>query len=242
MAKNSNNVKINLGTINNESMEKLSAFHYAIMELRRLRTEKRSAIEKIEKQIEELKESRKKALEQGESVEEVVVKYDILPLTNQISAIEEQFKKDCEPHNKSRKSAMDLIPSDIYYAYLLVMENGNPSAKGTVVTKRDKDGKVKETVKVEKTMNALITDFANTIGLGNAENESAITKFATIMATRTNGMIKANKGEDYIKVKSESQYKEIFMLSFLQYAIIEKKVIIVQEDNTLVMRDFSQNA
>lgn len=240
MAKSNKKVNINLGTINTTSMEKLSAFHYAIMELRRLREEKKSEIEKVEKQIEELKEDRKKALEKGASVDEVVAKFDILPLTNKISAIEEKFKKDCEPHNKSKKSAMELIPTDIYYAYLLVQSTGNPSAKGTVVTKRDKDGKVKESVKVEKTLCVLIKDFANTIGLGNADNESAISSFATLMATRTNGMIKSSKGEDYIKVKSENQYKEIFMLAFLQYAVIDKKVIIKNEDNTLKMRDFSK--
>lgn len=238
MSKSTKNVKINLGTINEESMAKLSAYHVARAELIRLREEKKTAIEKVELQIEELKKARKEALENGENTDEIIAKYDILPLNNQINAINEKFKEDCKPHNLAKKDALKLIPDHIYHAYLLTMSNGNPSSKGTVVTKRDKDGKVKETVKVEKTMATLIKEFANTIGLGNADNESAISKFATIMSTWTNGLIKTSKGEDYLKVKSESQYKEIFMLAFLQYSIIEKKVIVVNEDNTLSMKTF----
>jgi hypothetical protein len=240
MATSKKSVKINLGTINEESMAKLSAYHVARAELIRLREERKTSIEKVEIEIEELKKARKEALEQGEDTDTVIAKYDILPLTNKINAINEKFKEDCKPHNLAKKSALELIPDQIYHAYLLTMSTGNPSAKGTVVTKRDKDNKVKESVKVDKTMATLIKEFATTIGLGNADNESAISKFATIMATWSNGMIKANKGDDYLKVKSESQYKEIFMLAFLQYAIIEKKVIIVNEDNTLAMRDFSK--
>ena len=240
MAKTTKNVNINLGTINAESMELLSKYHVARAELIRLREEKKNEIEKLESQLVELKEKRAKAIESGESTDEVVSKYDILPIHNQIASVENKFKEDCKPHNQAKKDALALIPSGIYHAYMLVMSTGNPSAKGTVVTKRTKDGKVKESVKVEETMANLIKKFADTIGLGNADNESAISKFATIMATWTNGMIKSNKGEEYIKVKSESQYKELFMLSFLQYAIVEKKVVIVNDDNTLEMRDFTK--
>lgn len=239
MAKTTKNVKINLGTINEESIAKLSAYHVARAELIRLREEKRTAIEKIEAEIETLKQARKEALEKGENADTVIAKYDILPLNMKINAINEQFKEDCKPHNLAKKSALDLVPDNIYHAYLLTMATGNPSSKGTVVTKRGKDGQVKETVQVEKTMANLIKDFANTIGLGNTDNESAISKFATIMSTWTNGLIKCNKGDNFLKVKSESQYKEIFMLAFLQYSIIEKNVIIVNEDNTLSMRVFS---
>lgn len=242
MAKNSKNVNVNLGTINNESMEVLSKFHVARAEILRLKEEKKADIEKIESEIAELKAKRTEAIEAGEETESVVAKYDILPLHSKIASIENKFKEDCKPHQQAKKDAMSLIPTGIYHAYLLVMSTGNPASKGTVGVKRNKAGEVKESVKVEKSLANLIKDFAQTIGLGNSENEYAIEKFATIMATRTNGMMKSNKGSDYIKVKSESQYKELFILSFLQYAIIEKKVVIVNEDNTLSMRDFSKEA
>ena len=50
----------------------------------------------------------------------------------------------------------------------------------------------------------------------------------------------ANSGEDYATTKKESPFGKLFFAVFFQYAIKEKKVIEVNADNTLKMRDFTK--
>lgn len=147
-------------------------------------------------------------------------------------ALEAKYKKDCEPHNKAKKEAMSLLNDTLYHSYVLSMQKGDLSAKGKLVIQKKKSS---EEYTLDKSFKGIICDFLDTIGCRNQDNATALDKFAQTMSIRTSGMVRNSKGEDYIRVKSASQFKEIFMLAFLQYTIVEKGVITVNDDGTLSM-------
>ena len=239
MAKSKRNVNVNLGVINTETMEALSKYNVARCELIRLREGKKEELAKVDAEIKKIKEDRSEAIKNGMPRDEAIAKFDLLPLNNKRQAIDEKFRNDCKPHNASKKEALELVPDSIYYAYVLAMDSfGDLSKTGTLVTKRDRSGAVKESVKVEKPIKALVKEFALKVGLGNADNESAIDKFAACIVNWTNGMIKSNKADEFLRTKSANQYKELFLCSFLKYGF-DKNVFILNEDNTVSMRDFN---
>lgn len=237
MAKKLNKVNVNLATINEVSMEKLSAYHVATLELRSLAETFKADRKKVQEEIDALKENRKKALETGESIDTVAVKFDLLPLENKLRALENKYKEDCKPHKTTQKNCLELINNNCYYAYVLASKKGDLNAKGSLTIKK---GKKSETIKLEKSLKGYVKDFLCEIGAGNTDNDSAIDKFAQYISVNVSGMQVANKGDDYAKEKREAQFGKLFFAVFFQYAIIEKKVLEVNEDGTLKMRDFTK--
>lgn len=227
--------KIIFGTINAESMKKISGYHQAYVELKNLKEWYKTESGKISDKIFKLLEDRKKAEEQGMLHDEAISKYDRSSLDNEQRALEVKYEDKCKPHKEIIKNAMTLIPDSIYYGYCVAMNKGDCSATGKITLKK---GKNTEEHEVKTSFKTACYEFAITIGLGNAENDTAMRKFADIMKTRAGGVRKCNKGDDFITLKSSSQFKELFMLCFLQYVIHEKKVVVINGDNTLSMREY----
>ena len=61
------------------------------------------------------------------------------------------------------------------------------------------------------------------------------------MSVRVSGNRIISKGEEYVGEKSASQFNKLFMYNFLQYVIIEKGVVVINEDNTLSMRVYEND-
>ena len=224
--------KINFGTINAESMNKLSAYHVAYLELKSLRECYKKDMSKLEEEEAKILENRKLDLDAGLLTDEVISKWSTEEVRSKMRKLEAEYKKNCEPHNKAKKEAMSLLNDTLYHSYVLSMQKGDLSAKGKLVIQKKKSS---EEYDLQKSFKGIICDFLDTIGCRNQDNATALDKFAQTMSIRTSGMVRNNKGEDYIKVKSASQFKEIFMLAFLQYTIVEKGVITVNDDGTLSM-------
>ena len=239
MSKSTKKVSVNLATINAPTMDKFSSYHIATLELRSLADVFKSKKAEIIKKRDEMLENRKKALENGESIDTVAVQFDIVPIDNELRALENKYKEDCKPHKETQKECLKMLPDMVYYAYLLTSKKGDINAKGSITIKK---GKKEETYKIEKSLKAYVKDFLTTIGAGNVDTESAVDKFAQYISVNVSGMVVANKGEDYAKEKKETQFGKLFMAVFFQYAIVEKKIMVVGEDGSLAMRDFSQNA
>lgn len=227
--------KINFGTINEKSMAELSAYHVAYLQLKSLRAKYKEDMDKLVTKEEKIIANRKNDIEAGIPAEEAIEKWSLEEVYSDKRKLEYQYKKDCEPHNKNKKEAIKLLDDNLYFAYVLSMQKGDLSAKGTLTIQKKKKS---EEYKIEKSFKGIICDFLDTIGCRNQDNATALDKFAQTMSIRTAGMVRCNKGEDYIKVKSASQFKEIFMLAFLQYTIIEKGVITVNEDGSLSMTKY----
>lgn len=224
--------KINFGTINAEVMNKLSAYHVAYTELKSLRSKYNSDKAELQKEEKKIMENRKIDLDAGLPSDEVTAKWSIEKVHAKMRALELEYNKACEPLNEAKREALKLLNNDLYYSYVLSMQKGDLSAKGKLVIQKKKSS---EEYDLQKSFKGIICDFLDTIGCRNQDNATALDKFAQTMSIRTSGMVRNSKGEDYIKVKSASQFKEIFMLAFLQYTIVEKGVITVNDDGTLSM-------
>ena len=238
MSKTKKNININLGTINAEALEKFSKYHVAFVELKALAATFKEDRKALLEKKESILAQRKEALEKGESVDIVTAKFDLVPVENELRALENKYKEDKKPHTEAQKEALSVLNNNLYYAYMLSTQ-GDLNKKGSITLKK---GKKSETIHLEKSFVGYVKDFLVEIGAGNADNDNAITKFAQYLAINSSGMVIDNKSdsEDYAKEKREVQFKKLFMAVFFQYAIREKSVLVVNEDSTLSMRDFSK--
>ena len=222
--------KVNFGTINAETMEKLSGFSVAREVLKDLRASYNADMDVLKDELAAIKDKRQKAISDGMTADEAISAFSIENINARINARTEKFKAACEPHNKAKKEACSMVPDSIYHAYALSMEKGDCGATGKLIIKK---GKKEEEYTVEKSFKMYIVDFLEEIGC-KSDNATAIRKFADVMKTWTGGMIKS-ENEDYLKLKSATQFKELFVRAFLQYTINKKGIITKNEDNTLSM-------
>lgn len=223
--------KINFGTINEKAMDSLSTYHKSYQTLRELRSEYKKDMDAFSIEESKILENRKNDLEAGLPTDEVIRKWSLEEVQTKIRARKVKLDKECEPFNKSKREALNLIDNELYNAYIVSMKKGSFSATGTTIV----GNKIYNS---SKSFTEMISNFLNDIGALGQDNATALNKFVQIMAVRTSGMIKCSKGDDYIKVKSSSQFKELFMLAFLQYTILEKGVITINDDYSLSMTKY----
>ena len=231
--------KINFGTINVDAMEKLSAYHKALSELKIIRATYKKEKERLEAEEAHVLKNRDEAMKNGMSLDEAISKFPTEIIHAQIRSAKNKYDEDSKPHNEAKKKAMALLDNSLYYSYQLCMTKGDLSATGVLNLKK---GKKSESIKIDKSFKGIIADFLSKIGCKNQDNDTALNKFADVMRVRTAGVIRSNKENTYIKMKSASQFNEIFMLAFLHYTIIEKGVITVNNDNSLSMTVYPDNA
>lgn len=226
--------KVNFGTINQETISTLSAWNVAKVELSSLKKKLDADKAPHEEAIEKAKKNRQTDIDAGLPVDEAVRKWPTEEHYTAISALEEAYKKACEPHKKAQKAAYAMIEDIMYYSYVLAMQKGDCGATGKLTVKKGKDEVI---YTFDKSFKGYIADFLEKIGC-YTDNATALGKFADVMKTRTAGVVKSNKDGEYIKAKSPSQFKELFVRAFLQYVIVDKGVVTVNDDNTLSMTVF----
>ena len=229
--------KINFGTINSASIKTLSDFHVAHVELRKLNDEKKSALEKVEEKIAKIKEERQKAVDGGMSADDAIIAHSFEEAFTERNTIIAKYDEESKPHKDAQKKALEMLPNNLYYAYVLAMRKGDLSAKGVLTIKKKKES---IEYKLEKSLKGYVRDFAEEIGCSNTENETAMEKFAQTMSVRVSGNRILSKGDEFVGEKSASQFNKLFMYNFLQYVIIEKGVVVVNDDNTLSMKVYEE--
>lgn len=225
--------RINFATINPATIETFSKFNVAYWALRALRDTYKAESSKIEEEKAKILENRKSDLDAGLPLNEVIVKWSTVEVERKQNALDVKYEKDCAPHKESQSECMKLVNSDLYYGYVLAQKNGSLNSKGSITIKK---GKSTEEHELEKSYSAMIEDFLVGIGCSKTDDAKALSKFVQTMAVRTSGMVQCNKGENYVKVKSASQYNKLFMLNFLQYLVVERSVLVEDEQHNLTMK------
>ena len=227
--------RINFATINEESLKAFSDFNLAFHKLRELRDAYKAESAKIAEKRASIIEQRDNALAEGRDRDTVLAQFSTLEVDNQQRALDTKYENDCKPFKELKKKAMELVDVNLYYGYLLAQKNGSLDSKGTITVKK---GKNTESVTIDKGYKTIISEFLDTIGCTKTDCESAVSKFVQTMAVRTSGMIKCNKGDDYVKVKSATQYNELFMANFLQFLVVERGLLTQNDDFSLSMVQF----
>ena len=206
--------KINANTITATAIAMLSSYNQATLELRKLADSFKDSMGTLELKKAEILDNRQKALDNGESIDKVAVEFSTIEVDNEIRALSEKYKADCEPWRAAQRNARKLVPKDVYESYKSAYEKGATTA-----------------------YEADVKNFL--LGLGiSVPTPQQLTKIARTFVVRTSGARRASskKAADghYISEKSSVAYKDIFMLSILEWLVTEKKVLKVMADNTLV--------
>ena len=223
---------INLRTINSETLEMFSNFNVAFMTLRKLREQYKADSAIIEEERAKILENRKNDLDAGIPLDTVLVKWSTVEVDKKQTALDNKYEADCAPHKEAKKQAMALLDPNLYYGYLLAQQKGSLASKGTVTLKK---GKKSEEIDLDKSYVDMIKAFLVSIDAGHSDDVKAVSKLANILAVRTSGMIKANKGTDYVKTKSATQYNELLLCNLLQYMVVDKAILVQQDDFSLVL-------
>lgn len=211
--------KINYNTLNQETISNMSEYHVAYKKLAELREQYRNDRDKIQSAINKKIADRDKELKRGSiTADEAAEKYDVADLNRQLAALREQNRKDCKPWQESmRSSQKDLCPEYLFKGYELTMNKGEMTH-----------------------LNKACQKYLETIGATNPGG-TAVSKFATQLAIWVGGKIEARgkRGEGhYVVNKDERNFSKLFVLSLLEFLVVDRKVLIVNEDNTLSMKDF----
>lgn len=227
--------RINFATLNSDSLKAFSDFNLAFHKLRELRDVYKAESAKIAERRASIIEQRDNALAEGRDRDTVLAQFSTLEVDNEQRALDAKYEDDCKPYKELKKSAMALVDVNLYYGYLLAQKNGSLDSKGSITLKK---GKNTQKVEVDKGYKTIIADFLVTIGCTKTDDDKAMTKFVQTMAVRTSGMIKCNKGDDYVKVKSNTQYNELFMANFLQFLVVDRGLLVQNEDFSLSVKQF----
>ena len=207
MAKKNNNV--NIATINKLGMAYLSDYHKAVKAVKRLTTEYRADLSVLEEELEAGLEKFNNAISDGKTIEEAFQIFDRSTVDDAINKRKAEFTLACKPHKQAMNNAYKLIPDTMYDGYITNITKGN-------ATPMRKD----------------VVTFCDSLNIGC--KDLAGTTFTNIMTARIAGARKAKAdSEHYIAEKSKKQFKELFLLALLEYAIIDKKVFVVNEDDSL---------
>ena len=219
--------KINFSALKDSFVTMLSNYNVALYTISDLRAEYKADKEVIENKLDNLKEARQKALDEGMAQDEAIKKYDILPLMQELAAREEKFKADVKPYNESIKALQKDIPDDLYIAYLVSVDKGTTESKGKV-----KVGK--KVVELDLSFKGMVYDFLTKIGAGNTDNDTALNKYANELVVKVGGLRKSTKLENgYVQAKKKAEYKDLFIRAILQTLVIDKRVLTMAEDYTL---------
>ena len=226
-------VKVSFNNVNQETIEMISDFNVALYRLDELRKEYKAKNAKLEEVRKALIKKRQEALE-TKSLEDLGDELSLAKVDDEIDALEEKYKKDCKPYRDAKSEALKSLDNNLYYAYLYAMEKGL-SSTGTLALKKDKKtGKVTESVKIEKSFAETIANWLVDIG-ATCPNDNAIDKFAQIMVAHVAGLKKTSKVENgYATTKKSNEFKELFLRAFMQITIVEKGVLTMNDDHTVV--------
>lgn len=209
--------KLNFGEIRTKELGIMSTFNVTCKKLDALSLQFRKDKKAITDRIAKILEERKSALENGMSVDEMTVKYSTTEENAKLNALTEKYQKEKEPLSKTIEECLTIIPSGIYEAYKLAMDKGELS-------------------ELTKAVNTFLSN------LGVITPEKATSKFAQCMAIRISGMRKATakdkKAGHFVSNKAEREFKELFMLAFLEHVVVEKGVVDMDETGALTMHKF----
>jgi len=211
---------INATTITDKAISMLSSYNQAVFELRKLSEKNKADKAVLEEKKNDLLDRRSKALEEGVSIDKVAVQFSTVEVDNEIRALAEKYKADCEPWRAGQRNARKLIPKDVYESYK------DAYAKGKI-----------------NAYEADVKNFLTSLGV-QIPTPAQLNKLARLFVVRTSGARRAGSSKaaegNYISEKSKVQYGDIFMLAILQWLVADKKVLEILPDNTLVRKVYDK--
>ena len=216
--------KINFKSLSTVTLSVLSDFVNADIRLKELRAAYKADCDAIEESIAKMLSDREEYLAQfPHNSEEARKKFSTVELTAKLNARKVKFQEDCKPFRAAQKPALDLVDKNAYYGYVHYMATGSTTSKVDITLTK---GEKSEHIKLGESYKDIVNHFLVAMGLDYSDSkdkalyDKAIAKFAALMVARTAGVMRNSKDEgQFIKNKSERQYDNIFVLSFVDYLV-----------------------
>lgn len=216
------NQKVQLATMSTEAIALLSGFSVAITEIKKLTDAHKTAVDAVKKNIETLMTE----VEEGEKLGTLTaerkseIEQLLYVLQKKIVTLDNALKDDKKPYIKAKKSALALVPENIYSGYKSAWESGKTAV-----------------------WNADIRAFLKATGV-EVGNDTAVQNFADIMTVRCSGSKNASAKDEsgrLLAVKGQRTFEETVMKTFIDYCVVEKGVLDRAEDGTITRHDFNAN-
>lgn len=112
MAKN-----INIQTINEETMEALSAYYHAVVTGKNTRKNLKAEVTKAEETIQTIKNRRQAMVDGGATWDEAISANSLLEANAALATAEENYKDGCRDLRIAMSKATKLVPDSLYEGY-----------------------------------------------------------------------------------------------------------------------------
>lgn len=224
--------KINAKTITPVSVEMLSRFNTTNRALKDARVALNEKNAPIEEKIAKIKEDRKKAIENGMSVDDAIVKYNYLDLDKELNANINAYNDTVKPLKKDKSEIFKSVNEMFYPSYMLAygdITKINPKATGEITI-----NKTVYTVEKKNSFYECIKDFFKTLGFTYLEDEKAMNK-AIIAIKDVIGGLKLDNQTMGLKSKSKSDMRELLFRAIIVY-LTSLDIIVVAEDGTITRK------
>lgn len=208
------NEKLQLADLNIQAVEKLSGYSMALVALKKLADAHKAKVTPLETEraglLKEFAESEKLGTLTQER--KVAIETRLTLISRSIMSLEDDYKEDKKPYNKAKKDALVMVPGSIYESYKAAWENGN-DALWTVD----------------------LSNFVRACGI-NVDNDTAVANFANVMKVRCAGSRNASAKDTtgrLLAVKGQRTFDETVMKTFIDYCVVEKRVLTRTENGEI---------
>lgn len=119
-----NKKKINFENINEKAMSQLEKFVAARVAIAKEDARYKKEVEPLYKRLESALDNREKDLAQGLNRDDVIRKYPIAEIENDIRKASAEHKENLKPLNSDLRSTYDFIPEGMHDSYVQKIESG----------------------------------------------------------------------------------------------------------------------
>ena len=222
--------KINVKTITPVAIANLSDYQVAVIAQVKIRNKYRELLDSAEEELQKIKDARKKALEEGQERDAVIVKYDTTDAEAKITALEVARKNELKPYQESINTVLKMIDKDFYPAYCLYQKTANVNASGDIEIGSG-DKVTKYTIGKDKTFMAICREFLRGLGCSYLDNEKDMKKATNAIVVWTSGQKLDNKTGG-LKDRTKSDARNVLVRACIKF-LVEQGAIKVADDGKI---------
>jgi len=222
--------KINVKAMDIES---LSNYNVASFEILRLTAEKNAELKPLKDERTAILEARKKDLEDGMALDEVLKKHSLDLIDSKIASVNFKYIKPMQEATKAQNKVLKLVNPNTFYAYVVSMDSMDSMFNATGEYKYEKKNGEIETIKIgsKDTFAKCIKKLYEDLGALGLEDEKAMDKVVKYHAKRVGGLKFDRKSQNNV-LKKKSEIQNGLVRDVINY-LVARGVVTVAEDGTI---------
>lgn len=213
---------INLQSINPKTFELLSTFNEADTIVYAITEDHRDKVKKLKAEKEDILTKRAEAIEKGMSLDDAIHAYSIESVDSRLRAEDTRFKDVVAPYKKHYNECIKWVDDTTYDAYKKAMG---------------------EKVECEMSLTTATIKFLEAMGIEASENGKT-SKIADYILSYAKGGRKARRKDREegrkVSIRSKKEFKELWILAFIDYAVNVKGCYKVIDNGALEMTTYDE--